>query len=846
VDPSPKRKSGSWTGFLFFVGLAFAAVAGGGWYFGREYLPDLSHLFAVGNKENVKPDDPHERDDKGRDQLFEKGQPQARRKPNAAKAKVAADNPDIPAAKPDRIRANSFPSAGGPELLQGPQLTRILDLAFAPDGTELAAFDEAGTAILWDVQTGQGIDISPGSPKGWSKSEGGRHVEFSSDGKTLVVGTSSKFAAIDVAAAQIGWQKGDDWGREPLLVSPGARTVALVEKPDLFETRLSAFRVADGRLLLKSVKFDDTEHIALSPDGKLMAVEDTANQKLRLFDLAAGNELAGIPGAAGASGMMFTPDSRMLVLPAARQSVQFWDVGDPTKPKLARQIRDELPISSRAFLSPDGKTLVTGNVVWDIGRQVSRGKITGDLDRFCAFSGDSRIFVGTSRIRQGLRASIVVASGETGETLTVLEVGNQSEFRPRRPTCVAVSHDGSRVAVGGFDGSVVVLPVSSGTSRSSAPETVKMQFTPPDNLAHLFGESGEFRNDTLATDLSFSQDGNWLVTRGRWTTLWNLRERRQQFVLTLFDGRGKIVNPPDKKWHADQLVADPQPLTPLRLNGWGFGPNGKTLCVSCSGMGDLGSLGGLFPGEELVYYDLASGMHLHNGKDPACDAIKASADGLTAIAWFVRGVRGKGNVADELVVLDTTSGSVRKSLFRTPHLTGARGYDIYGRLAISPDGRVVAATTYDRNSRELVLVWDAEAGQERPTTAKFPLDRIELAEQGRALVTITGGADGGFTSATVFDVETGGRRHDLDLTKGHTVKVQSVAFAPVESMFASADAGGMVLLRDLTTGDVRARFKGDESAITAIGFSSDGARLATAAKDRTVKLWDVPALFDSK
>src|SRR5262245_24935996 len=160
------------------------------------------------------------------------------------------------------------------------------------------------------------------------------------------------------------------------------------------------------------------------------------------------------------------------------------------------------------------------------------------------------------------------------------------------------------------------------------------------------------------------------------------------------------------------------------MDGWGFGPDGKTLCISCTPMGDLGRVGGLRPrGGELVYYELASGVHLHNGSDPACDALKSSADGRTAVAWFVRGVQG--NETDELVVLDTTSGSARKTLYRTPHVTGSRGYDIYSRLAISADGRVVAATT----SREVVLVWDGESGQERPTTARFPLNRIELAEQ---------------------------------------------------------------------------------------------------------------------
>src|SRR5262245_33502691 len=228
ADPRPKQTSGSWKGFLFFVALAFVAVGGGAWYFGRDYLPDLWPNLAHSAKNDDE--DRHEPDDAKPDEL-------AVEAVNADIVPDAADRVAIEdearrggAAQPEQ--PNSFASTGGPDLLQGPAPTRILDVAFAPDGTKLAAFDVAGTVILWDVQTGRGVDVSPGSPHGWSNSEGGRHAAFSSDGKTLVVGTSSKFAVIDVAAARVRWEKGDDWGHDPLLISPGAHTVAHVEKPD--------------------------------------------------------------------------------------------------------------------------------------------------------------------------------------------------------------------------------------------------------------------------------------------------------------------------------------------------------------------------------------------------------------------------------------------------------------------------------------------------------------------------------------------------------------------------------------------------------------------------------------
>jgi len=203
----------------------------------------------------------------------------------------------------------------------------VVSLAFSPDGRTLAAGYATGRVVLWDTKTRRALGrplvavlgrvTGEGMPAVWS-------VVFSPDGKTFITGASDG--------------------------------TVIVWDATLRQRLGPAF---PGRAAWPS--------LALSPDGKTLAVADRETATTTLWDLANRRRIGAPFPARGP--VCFSPDGRTLGSSSAGPEVMLWDI--ETRLPLALPLGGHsLSVTALAF-HPDGARLASGSddgsvTLWDV------------------------------------------------------------------------------------------------------------------------------------------------------------------------------------------------------------------------------------------------------------------------------------------------------------------------------------------------------------------------------------------------------------------------------------------------------------------------------------------------
>ncbi len=670
----------------------------------------------------------------------------------------------------------------------------VAGLAFSPDGTLLAAVDQAETVVdvdhvcVWDAATGAEAPAFPGGLDGQG------FVAFTPDGRSLL--TRQPRAAgwgmrqWDTASAKpapgpVGWAACTAWLP---AVSPDGKRLAGIDQTG--EVRIYGpdgppITCAGGRAAGVRVR------PAFSPDGKLLACGD--NGTVRVWDAATGQLIRTLAvGKGSVAAVAFSPDGRSLAAGGPQPGVRVWDTRTwQDRPALAA------PTVFALAFSPDGEWLA--------------------------------VAVGT-----GLVQVLDVRSGA--------EVGQLRGSPQGAAGALAFSPDGQRLAVGGADHTVrlwdlrpLAPPPADARARpvSAAPDggfTRAAVLTADDRLRVLDGAGGAellrvrgFKD--FAESMALSPDGKRLAFSPRQ----GLFGRDAVLVRSVPDNRALRT-----VW------------LPAYASTMEFSPDGEELSVVSPTEG---------PRRGIQRADLAAGTQSvweGSGERWGPGALAYSPDGRLFVAGFEDGkIRlwdrktGRpegvllghsdrvnclafspdsrrlvsGGRSDRSVILWDLPGR-RPLLRRGGHESGV------AQVALSPDGQLVASRGGDGE----IKLHDAVNGQQ-VLTLDSPRDvvKIGFSPDGRRLL--------GMTTAGEVVAWEGSPAPFRRTLRGHDNKIGSIAFSPDGCILASF----AIQLKWWDVASGRDLFHGEHlgQRATALAFRPDGRQLGFATILNTFQVWDV-------
>ncbi len=694
----------------------------------------------------------------------------------------------------------------------------IAFLAFSPDGTKLASAGADQSVILWDVAHEDETPLTAAAGNDAGYAAGKRHLGFSADGKLLVAGTALGAAVWDVGSTRGrgGFGTTNQGANVPLILSADGTTLACM-KYQGNSHRFIIYNVPTGQEVAQFQCGGIQRAVSFSPDGKTLAVG--SGKEIKLFDTAAKRELPPIRG--------------------------------------QDDILGGSPYSQEVLFSSDGARLASiehnhaGGCtfsLWNVTRKgvlaqlEHREKLTRSAEGGLTLSPDGKTVAFVSSVETVL---FDVAAKKSRATAAG---GRWTVFSPdSKVLAIVEDHKGAT----GFS-QVILADAATGQTRyvladaelgtakgmrvpAFSPDSKTLAIGGPDGTIRLFSLAAGQVVNTLALAsfpmvrlpdsppfessrveaITFSADGGRLIAMGGVTK--DTHDEKVNPRKLIARGGFTAATVVD--------VAANRVLSELALKDTprggdcpvAFLPDGRSIASDHEHRGAGRS------GLQLI--DIATRQQrlsrLPGQTDwTRCGALALSPDGRTLAAGLSRGVGGLSTVT----LLDPWTGAVKAIL---PSNRSCN------RLAFSPDGNILAAGLFGRE----VKLWDLRTNTEKPTTATHAVKTMSFLDNGATLVT----ADD--QTAYFWDVASGQQVKSLELAKVHTQMLLAVAFSPDNKTFATVGTKGEVFLRDRTSGSIRAVLAGHQADVRCVAFSPDGKVLATGGDDQTIKLWkaDLPA-----
>ncbi|MDQ1457432.1 MAG: hypothetical protein QOH28_3052 [Actinomycetota bacterium] len=602
-------------------------------------------------------------------------------------------------------------------------------------------------------------------------------------------------------------------------------------------TLLSALTVHPLLLGLLHGAESGLEAAVFSPDGRMLATPTSDGTGTILWETNSHRRVATlVRGRSAGLDAAFSPDGRWLAVAASfgttaadfGSGMEVWDVHAR---RLARFLPSPSGLLSTAAWSRDGKTLVaqggvrlsdpsppTTAVVWDTRTWQARGGVWKLADKYV---DDSRLAVS----EDASRIALPLPDESGNESVQVWDVATRAPAGPRlQPaallgrqnqavTALALSRDGSLLAIGTAAGPVLIVDIRRGTASSvltlSDDFANSIEFSADatmvavgrgDGRTQLFERVAAMSlgeplaaNASAINDVSFSPDGSVLATAGldRTGALWSL------------DGRRAIGVP---------LTGQPGAVAEAAYTA-----DGQLLTAAADGTvaerdGSTGRVRRMFR---------LAGETLTVASDPAGQLIAAGGTGPAARIW-------RRDTGATVATIDVGAAWVHSVAFRPGG----------GVLAIAVDRSRGNLESASGPGVGLLRFVDPGTGHDLGKPISFDNGQpISLAWSPDGRLHAVATADNYFH---IFDANT--RREVVPTIESVDALVADVAFSPDGTRVAAGTVSGVTRQWDASTGkEVPPALEGQVGQVAGVGYSRDGRMLATTTigLSRT-RLWEMP------